>query len=401
LTDDSGRTDDDIIGGAALSSLGVRPKSPNREAAPAAPASPARQERSVELGGDDGPVRRVRPPVGFDEPPDLAPVPTAAVVPPTMGIPWHVAIAVAALVVAASGIGWMSIAPPELGPALSAPAAATNTARSDEVVAVSSAPSPASEPVESMVAAGDEIFDEVAEREPEEIDDSSPLLPLYASARYGPPAPIAAAAPAWRLPTRNNKLAPSASVGRPSRGRLRAGVKMPEGLGYVLRFPHRAYGTRHTVDILVRALKTAKARFPDAHSLAVGDISLENGGTMRPHRSHQTGRDADISYYVLGDPGDRTFPTPTAETIDAEKVWFLFETLLGTGMVEYIFVDYPLQKPIYERALAQGHTAEELEHVFEYPRRKYSGGATIRHSRGHDDHFHIRVACRDDDETCK
>jgi len=92
---------------------------------------------------------------------------------------------------------------------------------------------------------------------------------------------------------------------------------------------------------------------------------------------------------------------PTSQTIDVEKMWFLFKTLLDTGKVEYLFVDYALQRPIYERALAEGHTKEDLASLFEYPRRKYAGGAIIRHSRGHDDHFHIRIACRSDDEACR
>ena len=37
-----------------------------------------------------------------------------------------------------------------------------------------------------------------------------------------------------------------------------------------------------------------RARFPTVHTLAIGDLSVKQGGAITQHRSHQSGRDVDI-----------------------------------------------------------------------------------------------------------
>ncbi len=98
----------------------------------------------------------------------------------------------------------------------------------------------------------------------------------------------------------------------------------------------------------------------------------------------------DVGYYFAdGEPRER-LSTATSETIDAARTWALLESMIETGDVEYLFVWYRLQKPLYEQALKSGRTPEELRDIFQWPRSPWNRVGIIRHLRGHDDHFHVR-----------
>jgi hypothetical protein len=57
----------------------------------------------------------------------------------------------------------------------------------------------------------------------------------------------------------------------------------------------------------------------------------------------------------------------------------------------YDFMDYYIQRMLYERAKAGGMRGDELEELFQYPRGKGRARGIIRASKGHDDHFHVRL----------
>lgn len=193
----------------------------------------------------------------------------------------------------------------------------------------------------------------------------------------------------------------SGSSGSANAGGLAGSVSLSDGPGYRVRSEARAYGTPHSINLLAECLSDSGRKFPAAKEIMVGDISYEKGGHMSPHRSHQSGRDADISYYIKGVDTSHRFVRATAATLDVEKTWFLFERFLKTNQVEYIFVDHPLQKALYEHAKKKGAAAAWLDKVFQYPQSRGSMEGIIRYSRGHDDHFHIRFKCAPDDKNCK
>lgn len=180
----------------------------------------------------------------------------------------------------------------------------------------------------------------------------------------------------------------SGSTGSPNNGRLRGGVLLPDGLGYRIRDRSRSYGTPATVNHLRNGLARVSARFVEVPDVIVHDLSTERGGRLGGHLSHQNGLDADVSYYRVDAPEFANWQTVTAEELDVRLQWYLFRTWLDLGVVEYLFVDYELQRPLYEYAQARGATEEQLAEWFEYPRRGSQG--IIRHSGGHDDHFHVR-----------
>jgi LysM repeat protein len=198
-------------------------------------------------------------------------------------------------------------------------------------------------------------------------------------------------------------LAPAGggSVGTANSGKLHGGVILGSGPGYRVRSSSRAYGTGHTVNLISQCISETKRRFPKARTIMIGDLSFKHGGYMRPHKSHQSGRDADISYYIKKTDTSHRFIDASARTLDVAKTWYLFDQFLQTGQVEYIFVDYPLQKVLYEHAKKKGVPSRRLEQVFQYPRGRGARQGVIRYSRGHDDHFHIRFKCPPDQKSCK
>ena len=84
------------------------------------------------------------------------------------------------------------------------------------------------------------------------------------------------------------------------------------------------------------------------------------------------------------------------------------ESLVGKSRsestVEYIFLDYRLQRRLYKYAKKVGWSDRALERVFQY-RPSGKGGkrslrGIIRHEPGHRNHYHIRVKCPKGDEDC-
>ena len=119
----------------------------------------------------------------------------------------------------------------------------------------------------------------------------------------------------------------------------------------------------------------------------------------RPSRQgHQSGRDADVGYYFIGNQFAR-FKRMTADNIDLEKTWFLIETLLETGRVKYVLMDYDIQRVFYDY-LAPVYPDWRLAQYFQYPRPRSSNAGVIRHAPRHADHLHVRFHCPIDDERC-
>ena len=79
-------------------------------------------------------------------------------------------------------------------------------------------------------------------------------------------------------------------------------MPMPEGPYWILRDLRRNdWGTKLTIDALVAAFSTYGEAFPGAQKIRLGDISRRRGRKLKPHRSHQSGRDIDIGYIGLND----------------------------------------------------------------------------------------------------
>jgi len=205
---------------------------------------------------------------------------------------------------------------------------------------------------------------------------------------------------------------PSVSVGYPNRGLLRFGMRINDDKD--LRVKVGSVNTRHGTGELVRLIEYAAHevafRYPRSR-LTVGDLSRPGGGRFYPHKSHQSGRDVDIGFYML----DRT-STPvnnhvflpfnskgisrqwgTIYKFDAARNWALIESVLShpTIDVQHIFVANPAKRRLLRQAVKERANPEVImraKRVLSQP----------RHGAPHRSHYHIRIYCADDDRpTCK
>ncbi|MBA3538833.1 MAG: penicillin-insensitive murein endopeptidase [Deltaproteobacteria bacterium] len=212
----------------------------------------------------------------------------------------------------------------------------------------------------------------------------------------------------------------SMSVGKPSRGYLVAGKRLPDhGDGFMTREVWRRRGNRYGTDELVDLL-TGVARRVSAHldqighgkvvKLVVADLSGRGGsGGDAFHRSHQSGRDADLLYFMRDAKGapfepdlmrvfDRTGKARDGSglTVDIPRTWVLVRELLTApeANVQWIFMFEPIALAIIDHAIAQ----REPEGLIARARlaMKQPGD-----SARHDDHMHVRVYCAPRDHACR
>lgn len=177
------------------------------------------------------------------------------------------------------------------------------------------------------------------------------------------------------------------------RGTLKVGVVLEPGKSYVIKRPHLAYGTAQSV----KAIKAALSRYKQSKAgkggpqVHVGDISARGGGHLKGHKSHQKGIDVDIGLVLKGDDANEVrFRTGNADNLDIPRTWALIKAFVDTEDVRAVFLDYNLQKLLYEHARKQKVSESTLDVLFQYPRGKGRNYGIIRHWKGHKDHFHVR-----------
>lgn len=196
------------------------------------------------------------------------------------------------------------------------------------------------------------------------------------------------------------KLRGPHSIGAPNAGRLVGGVRLKPSRHLRVRKGASAWGLPALVHLLQRAAGAVAKRHGGSVML-VGDLSAKNGGALFGHNSHQSGRDADIGFYVAnskGRPatidrfvafgGDGRARDGSWPRFDDARNWALVEALLEDRRAEvrYIFVSSAL------RARLLAHAAKKRVRKDLVAR----AAAALIHPAGvdvHDDHFHVRLAC--------
>ncbi len=194
----------------------------------------------------------------------------------------------------------------------------------------------------------------------------------------------------------------SEAIGPTNRGRLENPVRLPTHRGYVIRTPARAYGTEETIRWITDAFDAVDAKFKYPKVVRIHDISDRNGGRLRDHKSHQNGRDADISYFqeTCGANGC-PFEEFKSSDLDVARQWALLEHWLRNRQAEMIFIDYRLQAKLYKYARRKGVSKAKLEEWIQYPRGRYEPEGVIRHFPNHEDHLHVRFVCPYSDDKCR
>jgi penicillin-insensitive murein endopeptidase len=197
-------------------------------------------------------------------------------------------------------------------------------------------------------------------------------------------------------------LSMSLSVGSPIGGfQLRAKrLRANQTLALKNQERRTAYGHPSLVLMLQRSAKQMSREAAGA-ILLVGDLSSEQGGPLAGHRSHQSGRDADVGFFVTDAKGrpqriDRFVPfgrdgralDGSGLLFDDYRNWLLIQMWLKDARagIKYVFV----AKPLRERLLAFATSRPAF--------RKHAAAAAQlliqpSNSADHDDHFHVRITC--------
>lgn len=204
----------------------------------------------------------------------------------------------------------------------------------------------------------------------------------------------------------------SISVGQTNHGYLVAGARLPDhGEGFTTRDVwvkrNNRYGTDEMVDLLTGVARRMHARFHDVR-IVVADLSSNGGGgAYRFHASHQSGRDADLLYYMR-DASGQPFEADAMHVfdrhgvardgsglrLDVPRTWLLVKELVNApeANVQYIFMYEPLAELLLDHARKIGEPADLIARARLALRQPGD-------SAPHNDHLHVRIYCSDADRA--
>src|SRR5262245_52163377 len=194
----------------------------------------------------------------------------------------------------------------------------------------------------------------------------------------------------------------SLSVGLPNAGwQIRAKqLKKGPSLWIQDKSVPYSYGHPSLVLMLHRTSKQIARQSPGS-VLLVGDLSREFGGPLSGHKSHQSGRDADVGFFVTDAKGRpqnsrRLLAFDAAGRardgsglrFDDYRNWLLVQLWLKDDRadLEHVFVASHLRRRLLDFASARPAFRRYVEDASQFLRQPTNG-------LPHDDHFHIRIAC--------
>jgi penicillin-insensitive murein endopeptidase len=219
------------------------------------------------------------------------------------------------------------------------------------------------------------------------------------------PVANAQSAPIQKLPPQYQR-APyslmSLSVGYPNQGwQLRAKrLRKSKDLKIKQGSETRVYGHPALVLMLGRTAKQV-ARGAPGSVMLVGDLSSEQGGKLSGHTSHQSGRDADVGFYATDARGravvldhfvafgaDGRAKDNSGLLFDDWRNWLLLEAWAQDRRagLSHIFVATPLKNRLLAWARRRPAFQKRIDRVAVLLKQP-------ENSQPHDDHFHVRVSC--------
>lgn len=209
----------------------------------------------------------------------------------------------------------------------------------------------------------------------------------------------------------------SVAVGTVTDGYLVDGATLPLVGPHHRVLPEQARRrTNFATDEMASLIQDAAARVAAEHPgaiLFVGNIAKGGGGDIPWSVSHNTGLDADLSFYLR--PEDPGAPAVAPETlvhidregrcveiaqcaIDVPRTWSMVAALASheRAAVQWLFVSNPVRERLLAYARRIGAPRELVARV----------AAVLHQPRGalpHDDHVHVRLYCAPEDvlEGCR
>jgi penicillin-insensitive murein DD-endopeptidase len=199
----------------------------------------------------------------------------------------------------------------------------------------------------------------------------------------------------------------SRSLGYPWAGQLVRGMRLRES-SYVRYVSSEYtpgghfYGTWQLVQLIERAARRVAVRLPGSR-LSVGELSNKEGGDIGGHGSHESGRDADIGFFMKTSDGrpfttgiafaqfaadGRGVGTNAALRFDDARNWELVSKLVddADARVQYIFVARQIRARLLREAARRKASAEIIA-------RASAVLVQPAHGNPHGSHFHVRIYC--------
>lgn len=241
---------------------------------------------------------------------------------------------------------------------------------------------------------------DVADRHEVTVDQLRGWNPRFAHRRRLPKGAVltlweASGVLEYPLPPREAPLAEvttptgGVSIGRPHRGRLTDGVQLPHSELYSIRFDRLAYGTSVAVHGIVQAITTFREETGFEGELKIGAMSRRVGRRLRPHRSHQSGRDVDIRLPAMARAQDEA--RLSTHEVDWFATFALIDAFVRTGVVQVVFLERKFYRRLRHAGMRIGASDQRIAAVMD----------VVRHSKGHTSHMHIRFICSPTAPNCR
>lgn len=194
----------------------------------------------------------------------------------------------------------------------------------------------------------------------------------------------------------------SLTVGHPNDGYQVRAKKLSDTPHLVVKASstRARYGHPALVLMLRRSAKQV-SRDAGGIKMLVGDLSRERGGPLYGHRSHQSGRDADVGFFATNAKGKsvqlRDFVKFDAKgkaldgshlVFDDYRNWLLVQAWVTDTRagLSHIFVSHGLRARLLAFAAKDARFARYVPRAAELLKQPEYG-------EPHDDHFHVRIAC--------
>lgn len=201
------------------------------------------------------------------------------------------------------------------------------------------------------------------------------------------------------------------SVGSPTEGHLLGGARL-EDTPYLHVLPHDVpgdvrWGLTPLVSMIEHGARVVQKKYPGS-VLEVGHLSRAGGGDVGDHASHESGRDADIAFYVKNNAekqvfsdqmvrfkGDGTAPTWPGARFDDARNWALISSFVedAAANVTHIFVSGPIRARLLAYAEKNGAAPAVRDRAAVLMMQPHG-------SLPHDDHFHVRIGCPSGQREC-
>lgn len=195
----------------------------------------------------------------------------------------------------------------------------------------------------------------------------------------------------------------SLTVGAPNDGRQVRAKRLRESESLRIKSGSKGevYGHPALVLMLQRSAKDIDKAVRGGAVMLVGDLSSKHGGPLAGHRSHQSGRDADVGFYLRNESGKQVVLNQFVRIdgegrvighrgvyFDDERNWQLVRSWLRDTRagISHVFVAAHVRNRILKYARssnAREKYHDEAAKLLHQP----------RNSSVHDDHYHVRITC--------